>query len=112
MSKPDEVRWTQRLGALVRAISQLDDACARKSYTTLERAGLVQTFIWCCELGWKTLKDLLSYEGFSASSPRAVIRQVLEAEYPNEEDCETFLDAVSNRNTLSLAYSSELAREA
>ena len=112
MSNTDEGRWQQRLDNFSKALSQLDEACEQDSYTNLERAGLVQTFVFSYELGWNVLKDLLFYEGFDLNSPREAIRKGFEMGYLDEEDCELFLDAVSRRNMLSHTYREEVAREA
>ena len=58
MSNSDEIRWMQRLENFSTALRQLDQACEQASYTNLERAGLVQTFMFSHELAWKVLKDL------------------------------------------------------
>ena len=112
MSNADEMRWKQRLDSFGTALARLDEACGQVSYTNLERAGLVQTFMFSYELGWKVLKDLLFYEGHELSSPREVIRQSFESSYLDEEDCEVFLDALGKRNALSHVYRNEAAREA
>ena len=112
MSNADEGRWRLRLDSFGAALARLDEACEQASYTDLERAGLIQTFIFSRELGWKVLKDLLSYEGHDANSPREAVRKGFEAGYLDEDDCETFLDAIGRRNMLSHAYGDEMAREA
>ena len=94
------------------ALARLDEACQQASYTNLERAGLMQTFVFSYELGWKVLRDLLLYDGYDPNSPRDVIRQSFEAGYLDENDCETFLDAVGRRNLLAHTYRDEAAREA
>lgn len=93
MSNTDEIRWQQRLQNFGKALTQLEAACAQKEYSDLERAGLVQIFEFSFELAWKTLKDLLFYEGHDAKSPREVIRTGFETEYMSEDDSEVFLDA-------------------
>ena len=112
MTNSDERRWRQRLESFGAALARLDEACERDSYTNLERAGLVQTFAFSYELGWKVLKDLLFHEGHDLNSPREVIRRSFESGYIDEDDCETFLDAVGKRNTLSHTYRDKVAREA
>ena len=112
MTNTDERRWRQRLESFGAALARLDEACEQASYTNLERAGLVQTFAFSYELGWKVLKDLLFHEGHDLNSPREVIRRSFESGYIGEDDCETFLDAVGKRNTLSHAHRDEVAREA
>ena len=112
MSTPREQRWRQRMESFGVALERLDEACRQTSYTDLERAGLVQTFVFSYELGWKSLRDLLLFEGYDPNSPRDVIRQGFEAGYLDADDCETFLDAVGRRNLLTHTYRNETAREA
>ena len=94
------------------ALVQLDEACEQGSYSDLERAGVVKTFEFTFELGWKVLKDLLFYEGYDLNSPREVIRKSFETGYIGEEDCETFFFALDTRNTLNHVYSEGLALQA
>ena len=101
-SNPD--RWKQRLQNLSKAQQRLQKACAQESYNELELAGLVQTFEFSFELTWKTLKDLLEFEGFDVASPRSVFRTALEAKHLSSEQCETLLEALSKRNLLSHTY--------
>ncbi|MYJ59854.1 MAG: nucleotidyltransferase [Synechococcus sp. SB0672_bin_6] len=112
MSNADEIRWRQRLDSFSNALAQLSAACNQPSYTDLERSGLVQTFEFSFELAWKTLQDLLFYEGCVPKTPRAAIRQGFAADYLDEKDCETLLDALDKRNLLSHTYRKELALEA
>ena len=112
MSNSDEIRWQQRLANFRKALAQLEAACDMEEYSDLERAGLVQTFEFSFELGWKTLKDLLFYEGYDEKTPRDIIRRAFEAGYLSEEDIETALDALDKRNLLSHTYDEETAEEA
>ena len=112
MSNTDEIRWQQRLENFGKALSQLDEACEQNSYTDLERAGLVQTFEFSFELAWNVLKDLLFYEGYDVKVPREAIRKSFEVDYLDENDCETFLDALDKRNLLSHTYREEVALQA
>ena len=112
MTTPREQRWRQRMESFGAALERLDEACQQTSYTNLERAGLVQTFVFSYELGWKSLRDLLIFEGYDPNSPRDVIRQGFEAGYLDADDCEAFLDAVGRRNLLTHTYRDETAREA
>ncbi len=111
MSNTDEQRWKQRFDSFSKALSHLDDACNMASYTSLERTGLIQTFIFTYELAWLTLKAFLFIEGYDMKSPRAVIRQGFESEYLDEDDCEYFLNALENRNKMSHIYQEEKARK-
>ena len=112
MSNTEEIRWQQRLDSFRKALAQLEAACELDEYSDLERAGLMQTFEFSFELGWKALKDLLFYEGYDENTPRDVLRRAYEAGYMDEEDAEIGLDALDKRNLLSHTYNEESAREA
>lgn len=106
------LRWKQRLQNLQKVHSRLTQACAQESYNELELAGLIQTFEFSFELTWKTLKDLLEFEGYDAASPRSVIRTALEATHISPEQCEVLLDALGKRNLLTHTYDEENVLEA
>ena len=106
------LRWKQRLENLTKANDRLKAACSQHEYSDLERAGLVQTFQFSFELTWKTLKDLVEFEGYEAASPRNAIRTSLEANHISAEDCETLLEALSKRNLLTHTYDEANALEA
>lgn len=112
MNHPDKTRWLRRLENFDRALSQLGTACELEEYSDLERAGLVQTFGFTFELAWKVLKDLLFHEGVDAKTPREVIRQSFAMGYIGEDDAETLLDALDQRNLLSHVYLEDAAVEA
>jgi len=112
MSSSDKKRWQQRLDNFEKALDQLRLACKKQQYTDLERAGLVQMFEFTFELGWKTLKDLLFFEGYDVKTPREIIRKAYEAGYLDENDTETYLEALDKRNILSHTYQQELAEQA
>ncbi len=112
MSSSDENRWQQRLESFAKALHQLEAACALGRYTDLERAGLTQLFSLSYELAWKTLKDLLYYEGFEARTPREAIRQSFQAGYLAEADTETLLDVLHQRNVLAHIYDKDNAMKA
>ncbi len=112
MANGDEIRWQQRLENFGRALARLESACNQDEYSELEQAGLVQMFEFTMELAWKTLKDLLFYEGFDTKTPRETIRKAFEAEYLTEEETETLLDALIKRNVLSHTYDEKTAKEA
>ncbi|MDE1350921.1 nucleotidyltransferase substrate binding protein [Vibrio aestuarianus] len=105
-------RWKQRLQNLSKAQHRLEKACSQKTYNELELAGLVQTFEFSFELTWKTLKDLLEFEGFDVASPRSVIRTALEAKHLSSDQCEVLLEALMKRNLLSHTYDEKNVLEA
>jgi nucleotidyltransferase substrate binding protein (TIGR01987 family) len=110
MANKDEIRWRQRFENFERAWTQLSAACAQSSYSELELAGLVQMFEFTFELAWKTLKDLLSFEGYDVNSPRDAIRQGFAAGLI--ENAELWLVALESRNRLSHTYDKRAATEA
>lgn len=97
-------RWKQRLQNLSNVQHRLHKACCQPSFNELELAGLVQTFAFSFELTWKTLKDLLEFEGFDAASPRSVLRSALEARHLSSQQCEVLLEALIKRNLLAHTY--------
>ena len=110
MPNNDEIRWQQRFENFERAWTQLSAACAQSSYSDLELAGLVQMFEFTFELAWKTLKDLLFYEGYEVNSPRDAIRQGFAAGLI--QNAELWLVALESRNRLSHTYDKRTATEA
>ncbi|PSR53141.1 hypothetical protein AHMF7605_06155 [Adhaeribacter arboris] len=60
----------------------MQKAVALKSYSDLEREGLIQRIEYTYELSWKTLQDLLEYKGYSdVKGLRPVIEQVFKDGY-------------------------------
>jgi nucleotidyltransferase substrate binding protein (TIGR01987 family) len=112
MSDSNVNRWRQRLENFRLALGELSEACAQQRYSKLERAGLVQTFEFTFELAWKSLKDLLYYQGFEVRTPREALRQAFAAALLDEEGAEALLDALDKRNLLAHTYRETLAKEA
>lgn len=106
----NEVRWKQRFANLDKALKKLDEATDLMDYSDLERSGLVQTFEYTYELAWKTLKDLLNYEGYDADSPRAVIKVGFQHGFLTDED--DWIEALESRNVLTHTYDEATADKA
>lgn len=98
MSNSDEIRWQQRFENFTKALSQLTAACKKGEYSDLEQAGLVPLFRSTFELGWKTLKDFLSYNDIIAKTPRDVIIQAQQAGDLTESDMKLWLEALVDQN--------------
>jgi nucleotidyltransferase substrate binding protein (TIGR01987 family) len=105
-----DIRWKQRFQNFEASLRELRDALEKTEYTTLERAGLIQLFEISFELAWKTLKDMLFYEGYDVNSPRAAIKQA----FANGiiADGELWLKALDGRNLFSHTYDNKLAEDA
>jgi nucleotidyltransferase substrate binding protein (TIGR01987 family) len=110
MAPNDQVRWKQRFENFQLALEQLSRACNQEEYSQLELSGLIKTFELAFETAWKTLKDLLAYEGFDINSPRAAIRQAYSSGIIAEP--EQWLEALESRNILSHSYDQATARGA
>ena len=105
-----EFRWKQRFQNYEASLRELRNALEKTEYTTLERAGLIQFFEISFELAWKTLKDLLFYEGYDVNSPKSVLRQAFASGIIIEG--ELWIRALDRRNLFSHTYNSDLAEEA
>lgn len=112
MPSPEVDRLRQRLQSLGRAIARLEDACSRPRLNELERSGQVRVHGHAFELTWKTLKDLLSAEGITTTTPRQVLRESFAAGLLTEDEAEALLDALEKRNLLAHTYEEKLADEA
>lgn len=105
-----DIRWKLRFENLKKAFSRLEEACNQQQYSNLELAGLVQTFEFTFELCWKTLKDLLIYEGCEVNSPREVIRKAFEMSLI--DDVDRWFNALESRNVLCHLYNEPTAKQA
>jgi len=104
-----DLRWKQRFQNFEASLRELREALEKSEFTSLERAGLIQFFEVSFELAWKTLKDMLLYEGYDVNSPKSTLRQA----FANGTitDGELWLKALDGRNMFSHTYNNELAEE-
>ena len=108
-------RWRQRYSNFERALALLSEALEAKpleAYSRLEQEGIVQRFEYTFELAWKTLKDLLYFEGYDEKTPRGVIRRAFAVDWISEADAACWLDSLDKRNLLSHTYNEQMAQEA
>ena len=74
-------------------------------------SGIIDKFFLQFELGWKTLKDLLAYEGLDVArtgSPREIIKSAYRCYDSLDED--TWLAMLSQRNNMAHVYDAAAAR--
>ena len=74
-------------------------------------SGIIDKFSIQFELGWKVLKELLTYEGINAAktgSPREIIKQAYQY-YPCIEE-DVWLDMLSQRNNMAHIYDGNAAK--
>ena len=105
-----DFRWQQRFQNFESSLNELRSALEQPEYTNLERAGLIQLFEVSFELAWKTLKDMLSYEGYDVNSPKATLKQAFANGIIAEG--ELWIKALDGRNQFSHTYNNEMAEEA
>ena len=78
-------------------------AFQKDSNNELYRMALIQTFEFTYELGWKTMKDFLRYEGVDkVFLPRDVIKQGFH--YQIIEDGQAWMNMLDDRNLMAHAY--------
>ncbi|MBO5570613.1 MAG: nucleotidyltransferase substrate binding protein [Oscillospiraceae bacterium] len=74
-------------------------------------SGIIDKFFVQFELGWKVLKELLTYEGVASAgsgSPREIIKQAYRF-YPCIEE-DVWLSMLAQRNSLTHIYDAQAAR--
>ncbi|MBQ7590473.1 MAG: nucleotidyltransferase substrate binding protein [Verrucomicrobia bacterium] len=104
-----EFRWKQRFQNYQKSLNELKTALEKDEYSLLEQAGVIQLFEVSFELAWKTLKDLLYYEGFEVKSPRDSITAAFENNIISNP--EIWLEALMGRNKFSHTYDRKLAAD-
>jgi nucleotidyltransferase substrate binding protein (TIGR01987 family) len=106
MANNDEMRWRQRLEHFARSVAELVEGCQQDQYNKLERAGLIQLFELSFELAWKTLQDLIAYEGqVGGGGARTILREAHSLGLLS--DIDGWLAMLEDRNRLSHAYDEE-----
>jgi nucleotidyltransferase substrate binding protein (TIGR01987 family) len=100
-----DIRWQQRFSNYKKALGQLEEFVAKASLNKFEKQGLVQCFEYTFELGWKTLKDYLEAEGYTAQSPRSAIQLAFQSGLI--ENGHAWIDALEKRNLMSHTYNED-----
>ena len=111
--KNKDVRWIQRFGNYVKALTQLKAAVAlsnERELSNLEKQGLIQAFEYTHELAWKTMKDFLNERGNSEIfGSKDATRETFK--YGLIEEGEIWMDMIKSRNNTSHTYNEETANE-
>lgn len=105
-----EIRWKQRFDNFEKAFIFLQKSVQLEQYDALQAAGLVQVFEFTFELAWKTLKDLLEYQGITALSPREVIKEGYATAWI--EEGHLWINMLDKRNQLTHTYNDAQAQKA
>jgi len=76
------------------------------------RDAAIMRFSFCAELSWKTLKVYLSEKsGAEILVPKAAYREALRADMLSEDEAETCLRMVDDRNRLAHDYNEKFAQK-
>jgi nucleotidyltransferase substrate binding protein (TIGR01987 family) len=105
-----DIRWKQRFQNYEKALQQLTEFMEVDQLNKFERQGLIQCFEYTFELGWKTMKDYLSYQGLEVTAPRETIQKAFQnrvIEHGHE-----WIDALEKRNLMAHTYSEENVEKA
>lgn len=109
-ANPD-IRWQQHFGNYHMALTRLDEAVAltrQRKLSQLENLGLIQTFEFCYELGWNTLRDFLVWQGIEGIiGSRDTIREAFSKNLI--DDGQGWMEMLIDRNRTSHTYNEEVA---
>ena len=96
--------------ALAKATERLKDALNEEE-TEIAIDGTLHRFEFTFELAWKTMKDLMEYNGIigATGSPREVLKNAFQNGII--EDGETWINMMLARNSLSHLYDEEVSRK-
>ncbi|MFT4858042.1 MAG: nucleotidyltransferase substrate binding protein (TIGR01987 family) [Algoriphagus sp.] len=105
-SMNEDIRWKQRLDNFSKAVKLLQEVQSLdlNSLSQLEKERIIQRFEYTLELGWKTLKDKMEFDGLLIDriSPKVVIKEAFQAKYIDQIDL--WLEMINDRNLLSHSY--------
>ena len=97
-----DIRWLQRFENLQRALGQLRSAI--EAHQTMPEnelfvIALIKAYEFSFELSWKTLKDLLAWNGVDARLPREVLKQAFATGLL--QDGQLWIDMLEQRNLMA-----------
>ena len=102
-----DTRWRQRYANYQKALTQLDEAVEKETYSNLERQGLIQCFEYTIELAWKTLQDLLNARGYEVRGPKPVVKQAFQDGLLS--DGNLWIEMLDSRNETAHTYNEATA---
>jgi len=108
-----DIRWLQRFENLQRALAQLRAAIAAHQAmpeNDLFVIALIKAYEFSFELSWKTLKDLLAWNGVDARLPREVLKQAFATGLV--DDGQLWIDMLEQRNLMAHTYDQARALQA
>ena len=103
----DYERLQERIADYLKALRQLEKA-VRQPEDEFIRDSVIQRFEFTYELAWKMLKLRLEAEAITATTPRQVLQEALQARFIHDGNAWTQLQ--SHRNLTSHTYDETLAQ--
>lgn len=105
-----DTRWIQRFTHFEKTLKQLNQFIEKGELNDLEKQGLIQSFEYCYELAWNTMKDYLEMQGAtdihgSRDTIRLAFRRGIIA------NGETWMDMIKSRALTSHTYDETLCEE-
>ena len=114
MTEKKDIRWKQRFENFTKARKKLHNALSFHKQDVdneLYQLALIQSFEFTYELGWKTIKDFLQYEGVkNVSLPREVIKHGFH--HNIIEDGQIWINMLEDRNLMAHTYDEKKANKA
>lgn len=110
-----DIRWLQRFENLQRALAQLRAAIAAheampENDLFVIAIALIKAYEFSFELSWKTLQDLLAWNGVDARLPREVLKQAFATGLV--DDGQLWIDMLEQRNLMAHTYDQAKALQA
>jgi nucleotidyltransferase substrate binding protein (TIGR01987 family) len=102
---PEKIEFSN----LDRALHSLSEALKSAPRNDLERDGVIQRFEYTFELVWKTAKRVLESQGLEATSPKSVIRELLNQGWIQDGDL--WIAFLKARNATSHTYKEDIAKD-
>ena len=113
MTKQADIRWIQRFDNYSKALNAFRGAIAlanQRQLSDLEKQGLIQSFEFCHELAWNTLKDLLEHQGITGMlGSRDAVRESFARGLIQQGD--VWMDMIKSRNLSTHTYNKNVADE-
>jgi len=94
-----------------KALAKLEQFTATPAEDERDRAGIIQAFEFTFEQAWKVCQAVGVEQGFNSSSPREALKIALSIGIINQEDEDTWLQMLKDRNSTSHLYNEKTANE-
>lgn len=106
----EEIRWEQRFENFQKSVRNIEETCSciqKAGLNKIYTMALIQAFEISFELGWKTMKDYLEFDGIKTTTPRDVIKSAFSNEIIT--DGQGWIDMMEARNKTSHTYQEAFA---